>query len=101
MLVKHTHVQATGDTGTLERLVLSVLLASLHKTGHLLLGKVDLPAPEGSQVDVGDLISRVSFTFSSNVFNARLESLVLDQQTRRRHRRTLNCCAGADIVIDV
>lgn len=36
------HVQATSDTGTLEGLILSVLLASLHETGHLILGELDL-----------------------------------------------------------
>lgn len=30
-----THVQATSDAGTLERLVLGVLLPGLHETGHL------------------------------------------------------------------
>jgi hypothetical protein len=36
------HVQATSDAGTLEGLVLGVLVASLHETGHLILGELDL-----------------------------------------------------------
>lgn len=55
-------MQATSNAGTLERLVLGVLQTSGHQTGHLLLGEVDLPAPEGGQVDVGDLFITVSLT---------------------------------------
>jgi hypothetical protein len=46
---KHTHVQATGDTGTLEGLVGTVLLTDGHETGHLNLGELDLAATEGGQ----------------------------------------------------
>lgn len=49
------HVQATGNAGTGERLVLGVLLAGGHETGHLVLGQVDLLAAKGSQGQVGDL----------------------------------------------
>lgn len=66
------HVQATGDAGTLEGLVISVLDAGLHETGHLILGKLDLsvfelggssdtelrgsvPATESGQRDIGNL----------------------------------------------
>jgi hypothetical protein len=52
---KRTHVQATGDAGTLEGLVLGVLLAGSHETGHLVLGELDLAATEGRERDVGDL----------------------------------------------
>lgn len=46
---ERTHVQATSDTGTLEGLVGTVLLTDGHKTGHLNLGELNLPATEGSQ----------------------------------------------------
>lgn len=46
---EHTHVQTTGDAGTLEGLVGTVLLADGHQTRHLNLGELDLPATEGSQ----------------------------------------------------
>lgn len=46
---KHTHVQATGDAGTLEGLVGTVLLTDGHETGHLNLGELDLAATEGGQ----------------------------------------------------
>lgn len=49
------HVQAAGNAGTLEGLVRGILLTSSHKTGHLVLGKLDLLAAEGSQGQVGDL----------------------------------------------
>lgn len=42
-------MQATGDAGTLERLVGTVLLTDGHETRHLNLGELDLPATEGSQ----------------------------------------------------
>lgn len=42
-------MQATSDTGTLEGLVGTVLLTDGHKTGHLNLGELNLPATEGSQ----------------------------------------------------
>src|SRR6516165_8485169 len=35
----HRHVQRSGDAGTPERLLLRVLLADRHQTGHLVLGK--------------------------------------------------------------
>lgn len=46
---RHTHVQATGDTGTLEGLVGTISAADGHETGHLNLGELDLAAAEGSQ----------------------------------------------------
>jgi hypothetical protein len=46
---RHTHVQATGDTGTSEGLVSTVLLTDGHETGHLDLGELDLPATESGQ----------------------------------------------------
>jgi len=49
------HVQAAGDAGTLQGLGSGVLLAGLHETGHLVLGKLDLLAAEGGKRDVGDL----------------------------------------------
>lgn len=42
-------MKATGDTGTLQRLVASVSAADGHETGHLNLGELNLAAPEGSQ----------------------------------------------------
>mgnify|MGYP007126056526 CR=1 FL=1 len=49
MRMRHTHVQATRNAGTLERLVGSVLLPDGHQTGHLDLSELNLPAPEGSE----------------------------------------------------
>ena len=43
------HVQATGDPGTLQRLVVGILRPGSHKTGHFVLGELDLSAPEGCQ----------------------------------------------------
>lgn len=57
-VVEHTHVQATGDTGALQWLLLGVLLACLHKTRHLLLGELNLATAKGREVDVGNLASR-------------------------------------------
>ena len=65
-------MKATSDASALQGLVLSVLLAGLHETGHLILGELDLsvlelvgintqggrggvPATEGGQRDIGDL----------------------------------------------
>lgn len=52
---KLTHVQATSDAGTSQRLVSSVLLTGLHETRHLILSKSDLAATEGGQRDISDL----------------------------------------------
>lgn len=49
------HVQATGDAGTLERLVLGILLAGGHETRHLVLGELDLLATKGGKGKVSDL----------------------------------------------
>lgn len=46
---QRTHVQATGDAGTLQRLVGTVLLADGHQTGHLNLGELNLAAAKGSE----------------------------------------------------
>jgi hypothetical protein len=48
-------VQATSDAGTLQWLLVGVLLAGLDKTGHLLLGQLDLSSTKGREVDVGNL----------------------------------------------
>jgi hypothetical protein len=48
-------VQATGDAGALERLLLGVLLTGGHETGHLVLGELDLATTESGQAEVGDL----------------------------------------------
>lgn len=50
------HVQASSDTGALERLNISVLLAGLHKTRHFILGELNLLAAEGGKGDVGDFV---------------------------------------------
>lgn len=42
-------MQATGDAGTLEGLVGSILAADGHETGHLNLGELNLAAAKGSQ----------------------------------------------------
>lgn len=44
-----THVQATGDTSTLEGLLRTILAADGHKTGHLNLGQLDLATTESGQ----------------------------------------------------
>jgi hypothetical protein len=46
------HVEGTGDAGTLEDLSGSVLLAKSHKTGHLVLGELDLLATESGKADI-------------------------------------------------
>lgn len=46
---QHTHVKTTGNTGTLEGLVGTVLLTDGHQTGHLDLGELDFAATEGGQ----------------------------------------------------
>jgi hypothetical protein len=51
-------VQATSDAGTLQWLLIGVLLAGLDKTGHLLLGQLDLATTKGREVDVGNLKER-------------------------------------------
>lgn len=49
-------MKATSDTGASERLLSAELLSGGHETGHLLLGKLNLAAAEGREVDVGDLV---------------------------------------------
>lgn len=44
-----SHMQATGDTGTLEGLVLSILAADGHKTRHFNLSQLNLPTTESGQ----------------------------------------------------
>lgn len=51
-----THVQATSNAGTGERLLLGVLLAGLHETWHLLLGQLNLSSAKGREVDVCNLV---------------------------------------------
>ena len=46
---KHTHVKTTGNAGTGEGLVSTVLLTDGHETGHLNLGELDLAATEGGE----------------------------------------------------
>jgi hypothetical protein len=48
-------VQATGNAGAGKRLLVGVLLAGLHKTGHLLLGQLNLATTKGREVDVRNL----------------------------------------------
>ena len=42
-------MQAAGDTGTLERLGVSVLLSKGHQAGHFILGEPNFFAPKLSQ----------------------------------------------------
>lgn len=49
------HVQAASDAGALERLVGGILGPDGHETRHLVLGELNLLAPEGSEGQVGDL----------------------------------------------
>jgi len=53
---KHTHVQAAGNAGALQRLVLGVLPACLHETRHLVLGELNLTAAKRREAEVGDLV---------------------------------------------
>ena len=48
------HVQRTRDARALQRLRLAVLAAQRAEAGHLVLGEVDLLAPEGGHRQVGD-----------------------------------------------
>jgi hypothetical protein len=50
-----THVQAASNAGTLQRLLLSVLLTGSHETGHLILSQINLAATERREADVSDL----------------------------------------------
>ena len=49
------HVQRPGDAGAGERLGGAVPLAQRHEAGHLVLGELDLLAPEVGEREVGDL----------------------------------------------
>ena len=49
------HVQASGNASTGEGLVLSVLLANGHETGHFVLGELDFLAAKGGEGKVSDL----------------------------------------------
>ena len=49
-------MKATSNAGAGKRLLSTELLAGGHETGHLLLGKLNLAATEGREVDVGDLV---------------------------------------------
>lgn len=49
------HVKAASNAGALEGLVSGILLASSHKTGHLVLSELDLLAAEGGEGKVSDL----------------------------------------------
>ncbi len=48
-------MQAAGNAGTLQWLLVGVLLAGLNKTGHLLLGQLNLSSAKGREVDVRNL----------------------------------------------
>jgi hypothetical protein len=87
--VEHTHVQATSDAGTLQGLVLGVLLTGGHETGHLLLGEINLATAKGREVDVGNLVDKVS------------EMLATASDLGSFVGHTLNWPAGADILADV
>ncbi len=52
---RRTHVQASSNTSALQWLIVSILLASLHETGHLILSKLNLAATKGRETNVGDL----------------------------------------------
>ena len=52
---EHTHVQASSNPGTLERLLGAVFLPGGHQTWHLTLGQLDFSPAERGQIDVGDL----------------------------------------------
>jgi len=46
------HVERTGNASTSEDLLGTIILAESDETGHLVLGKLDLLATEGSEADV-------------------------------------------------
>lgn len=49
-------MQAAGNAGTLQWLVVGVLLACLHETRHLVLGELDLATAKGREGEVSDLV---------------------------------------------
>lgn len=53
----HAHVETSDNSGTLEDLLLGVLLSKVHESGHLSLGELDLSSTESGEGDVGDLVS--------------------------------------------
>lgn len=50
-----SHVQAAGNAGAGKGLIVSVLGAGGHKTGHLVLSELNLLAAKGSKGKVGNL----------------------------------------------
>ena len=48
-------MQRTGDAGALQRLLVRVLGAQGHEARHLVLGELDLLAPEGGEREIGNL----------------------------------------------
>lgn len=52
---KLTHVEASGNTSALQRLLCGILLASCHETWHLILGEFNLTATKGREADIGNL----------------------------------------------
>jgi hypothetical protein len=64
------HVERTGDAGALEDLLGTVLLAKSHKTGHLVLGELDLLATEGGEANVSFSARAKVVEVSSAAFNS-------------------------------
>ena len=66
------HVQGAGDLGAAQRLARRVLLAHGHQPGHLVLGQLNLLAPEGGQGQVGNPIRKLirGHSFSLKFFPA-------------------------------
>ena len=50
------HVKTSDDSGTLEDLLLGVLLTEVHESRHLTLSELDLLAAEGGEGDVSDFV---------------------------------------------
>ena len=53
---QHSHVETSGDSGTLQGLVGAVLLSDGHETRHLVLSELDLLSAEGGERDVCDFV---------------------------------------------
>lgn len=60
---ENSHVQATSNTGTLERLLLAVLLTEVHQSRHFALGELDFLAAKRGEGDVSDLVGHFWLVF--------------------------------------
>lgn len=52
------HVQTSGNTGALERLLRAILFSQVHQSRHFILGNFNFLAPEIGKGDIGNLMKR-------------------------------------------